>query len=116
MGLRRITAWVHSWTAALESTAREEKMKKMQPADNKFHHGNGKELAMNALDYEISDFDRKQIALYGHKREPCEICGKITDVEEPALYNLLEQVTNQQIFTITNNHINVYGMCKYCKK
>jgi Fur family transcriptional regulator, peroxide stress response regulator len=51
-----------------------------------------------------------------HVNLVCEICGKITDVEEPALYDLLEQVTNQQIFTITNNHINVYGMCKYCKK
>ena len=51
-----------------------------------------------------------------HVNLVCEICGKITDVEEPALYDLLEQVTNQQIFTITNNHINVYGICKYCKK
>ena len=51
-----------------------------------------------------------------HVNLVCEVCGKITDIEEQAMYDLLEQVTDLESFKITNNHINVYGMCKFCRK
>lgn len=71
---------------------------------------------MNILN-EISYNDMKRFDANPnpHLNLVCEICGKITDIEEPILYDLLRQVTNQQNFTVTNQHINVYGECKYCK-
>ncbi len=63
--------------------------------------------------YEFGDENGE---LHHHHHLICTKCGSIIEVNEDLLEELENRVSNQYEFTITNHHLKIFGICKYCLK
>jgi Fur family peroxide stress response transcriptional regulator len=45
----------------------------------------------------------------------CIQCGTITDVDDPVGKELIRRLTGMAEFTVTEHHLDVYGVCRKCK-
>jgi len=45
----------------------------------------------------------------------CIQCGKIEDVDDPVGKELIKRLMGMAEFTVTEHHIDVYGVCRKCK-
>ncbi|MFZ5353192.1 MAG: Fur family transcriptional regulator [Bacillota bacterium] len=50
-----------------------------------------------------------------HPHITCMSCGKVEDVDDEMLFNLLEQVTNKTGYTLVNQQLYFFGYCPSCK-
>ena len=46
----------------------------------------------------------------------CLQCGTIADVNDPVGKELIRTVTSSAEFTVTKHHLDVYGLCRKCKR
>ena len=45
----------------------------------------------------------------------CIQCGTIEDFDDPVGKELIRRLTNSAEFTVTEHHLDVYGVCRKCK-
>ena len=45
----------------------------------------------------------------------CLQCGTIADVDDPVGRELIRRLTGSAEFTVTEHHLDVYGVCRKCK-
>lgn len=60
--------------------------------------------------YEIMSRDKKN----KHYHLICKICGKIIDIYEDCIGNIREEIFLRKGFIITNEEINLFGICEKC--
>jgi Fur family peroxide stress response transcriptional regulator len=46
----------------------------------------------------------------------CLQCGKIQDIEDSALNDLIQKVASNAHFTLTSQRVDIYGICNKCAK
>ena len=64
-----------------------------------------------------STFDRFEANTKPHYHLVCESCGKISDLELPAVYDdLNEQAKQLTTFTVSHHKIEFYGFCQKCSR
>ena len=51
-----------------------------------------------------------------HMNLVCLQCGTIADVDDPVGKELLRRLTDSAEFTVTEHHLDVYGVCRKCKR
>ncbi len=51
-----------------------------------------------------------------HDHLICEKCGKIIEFYDPELERIQEQISQKFDFTIKRHDLQIYGICKNCKK
>jgi Fur family peroxide stress response transcriptional regulator len=45
----------------------------------------------------------------------CLQCGTIADLDDPVGRELIRRITGEAEFTVTEHHLDVYGICRKCK-
>ncbi len=50
-----------------------------------------------------------------HLNLVCLQCGTISDVDDPVGEELIRTLTGAAEFTVTEHHLDVYGVCRKCK-
>ena len=50
-----------------------------------------------------------------HMNLVCTQCGTIVDVDDPVGKELIRRLTGMAEFTVTEHHLDVYGVCRKCK-
>jgi Fur family transcriptional regulator, ferric uptake regulator len=51
-----------------------------------------------------------------HEHIVCVKCGKIVEFSNPALVDLINEISEKTGFEITDYYFNVYGKCDVCRK
>jgi Fur family ferric uptake transcriptional regulator len=51
-----------------------------------------------------------------HEHIVCIKCGKIVEFSSPALFNMINEISEKTGFEITDYYFNIYGKCDVCRK
>lgn len=60
--------------------------------------------------------DRFDSTITGHYHARCRLCGQVSDVDMPYLYNLIGRIHNSRGFLIEDADIVFNGVCEGCVK
>lgn len=52
---------------------------------------------------------------HSHHHLICNICGKVSEVEDDLLDSLEEQILKKNEFLVHNHRVQFYGVCKNCR-
>ena len=46
----------------------------------------------------------------------CENCGRIIDLIDHELKDIVEQISDKKRFSISGHRLDIYGKCRHCSK
>jgi Fur family ferric uptake transcriptional regulator len=67
------------------------------------------DMGLGAAVYEI-------VGGENHHHLVCQMCGRVTTVEDRAIQPLFKSIEQQYEFQVTTNHLVLFGLCSQCRK
>lgn len=67
------------------------------------------DMGLGAAVYEI-------VGREHHHHLVCQVCGRVTTVEDQAIQPLFKSIEQQYGFQVVTNHLVLFGLCSQCRK